>query len=792
MARLKHPNVLPVYDVGTIEHGGVASVFVAMELVEGGTLRQWLATPRARRDILAVFIAAGRGLAAAHAARLVHRDFKPDNVLIDGEGRVYVTDFGIVRSATTSQDRDAPASSAPPSSSSHDSLATPLTRVDSVIGTPGYMAPEQCRGDAVDERTDQFAFCVTLYEALTGARPVQGETYDELIDATIAGRITPAPRHAEVPAWLRRIVQRGLAADPAARWPDLNTLLRALADDPALRRRRLLLGVAGVGAMALVAVGAVRLSAHNQALCRGAERKLAGAWDPGVRAAIARAFAASAVPSAGALATTVSGMLDDYATRWSAMHTEACEATRLRGEQPESVMQLRMSCLDDRMRELRTLTGTLAGADAALVRKSADATAGLSSLQRCADVAALTAPVPPPTDPRTRADVDAVRARLAELKTLEAVGRSQSLVGESEALLASARSLAYAPLVAQTLQVRGDILDDVGEHAAAEPLLFDGFAAAYGAHDDARAADIADDLVTLVGYWLARPADGHHWAALARAAIRRKGGDDELEAWLARDEAWVDYQEGDAARAVADAERALQLGSKAYAGDSPRLAKIRQTLATAYAMAKRYDEAIAEGQRAIAMMTRIYGSDHGNIAAVLTTLGNTENDRGRPADAVGFHARALAILEKSDGPEHPKVAIAHVNLGEAELALKRYGEALPHFRQALAIAQKRLGKEHPVVFHALVGIGTCELELGHAAAALTTLEPALLMAEQKSMSADDRGEARFVLARALWDGGGDRGRARALAEHAAGDAQAAHDQTQAATVAAWLASHHTE
>jgi len=223
MARISHGNVIAVHDVGTHEQ----QVFVAMELVEGESLRTWLkAAPRSVGEIVQVFAAAGRGLAAAHAAGLIHRDFKPDNVLVGTDGRVRVTDFGLARV-------DEEVRSETPSREQQVAVDDPLTVSGAVIGTPAYMAPEQHGGGHVDARSDQFAFCVALYEALYGERPFAGKTYLELAAEVKAGRVRPPPaaRRGAVPATLRAIVLRGLSVRPGDRFATMDDLLEALGRD---------------------------------------------------------------------------------------------------------------------------------------------------------------------------------------------------------------------------------------------------------------------------------------------------------------------------------------------------------------------------------------------------------------------------------------------------------------------------------------------------------------------------------------------------------------------------------
>ncbi len=248
MARLSHPNVVAVHDVGTWQ----GQVFVAMELVDGQNLRLWRGSAeRSVNEILDVFLAAGRGLCAAHAAGMVHRDFKPDNVLVGRDGRVCVTDFGLARSVEDPW--QAAALELAPTLAATE--ADPeLTRPGAILGTPAYMAPEQHAGGNVDTRTDQFSFCVALYEALHGERPFSGRTIDDLAQAVAAGRVAAPPRGARVPARLRRILLRGLSPRPGDRWPTMELLLAALGRD----RKRVPRRVAAI-ALAVAALSAVSL-----------------------------------------------------------------------------------------------------------------------------------------------------------------------------------------------------------------------------------------------------------------------------------------------------------------------------------------------------------------------------------------------------------------------------------------------------------------------------------------------------------------------------------------------------
>jgi hypothetical protein len=225
MAQLSHPNIVAVHDVGSLGE----QIYISMELVEGESLRQWLKTPRTWREVLAVFAQAGRGLQAAHERKLIHRDFKPDNVLLGSDGRTRVADFGLARAVDVT-DPDEPMEMA--ETGVGRALVTPLTRTGAMLGTPAYMAPEQLVGAATDERTDQFCYCVAFYEALYGERPFEAKTLAEQTLAVSQGRVRPAPKGSDVPSWLRQVIVRGLSARPEDRFPSMEALLGALPADP--------------------------------------------------------------------------------------------------------------------------------------------------------------------------------------------------------------------------------------------------------------------------------------------------------------------------------------------------------------------------------------------------------------------------------------------------------------------------------------------------------------------------------------------------------------------------------
>jgi hypothetical protein len=232
MAKVRHANVITVYSVGTVRK----QVYIAMEFIAGGTLQEWSVGGKHEwREILATYTKSGHGLSAAHKSGLVHRDFKPANVLMDEGGRVLVTDFGLVSSDSLPSDiQGQPRNSI--EMPAVQALSVSLTQTGTILGTPPYMAPEQHRGDAINARADQFAFCVALYEALYGERPHEGGNYSILAGNILSGRIRDTPPGSSVPAWLRQILLRGLSVDADDRFESMDALLEALGNEPAQPR----------------------------------------------------------------------------------------------------------------------------------------------------------------------------------------------------------------------------------------------------------------------------------------------------------------------------------------------------------------------------------------------------------------------------------------------------------------------------------------------------------------------------------------------------------------------------
>ena len=459
MARLSHPNVIHVYDVGTFED----AVFLALEFIDGETVGKWIkGAQRSWQEVLRVFVAAGRGLAAAHAAGLVHRDFKPENVMIGKDGRVLVTDFGLARELGATAGDDPPQRDSNPSLSGEETpsqrstpLSTPLTVYGTIMGTPGYAAPEQLTGGVMDARGDQFSFAASLYAGLYKTRPYPAKTFDQYRTLLKAG--LPEPPPIKVPARVRRAVERGLAKEPQARFPSMDALLAELSRDPIARWRYPVLAATVLAIAAIVTPIVWAANRDKAAVCKATSE---GAWDATHRERVKAQFLATNKSFAQSAFDAVAQRLDGRSSAWTAMRTEACEATRKRGEQPESVMVLRMSCLDRRANEMKELVGVFETADASVVERAVGATSALTPLDGCADIARLTAAIEPPKDP---AKVGELRATIDKAKVLTDAGKYKDAHAIAKDAADAARKLAYRPLVAEALVQRGELESYLGD-----------------------------------------------------------------------------------------------------------------------------------------------------------------------------------------------------------------------------------------------------------------------------------------------------------------------------------------
>jgi tetratricopeptide (TPR) repeat protein len=401
------------------------------------------------------------------------------------------------------------------------------------------MPPEQrSKKPEADERSDQFSLCATLYEALYKQRPFK-TSKKEVLDrnelVTIAeGRAgsdtrtlaAPPPKDTDVPAWLQRVVARGLAVDPRQRYPSVQALLLELDRDPQRTRRRVAAAagvLVGVAAVATLVTWKLAPKDHAAApSCSTGADRVAQRWNPDKRKALEDVAATRGGPGATSAIGVFAKRVDDYAASWEAMYHEACEATRVKNTQSQEAMDLRMACLDRKLGELGALVDVMHDADKEALGKAGEAVANLPPLSDCADVKALRAVVRRPTDPAVAARLTALDGDLARLSALYAIGDMTKTLALADRVIAEARATSYAPSLAQALYWRGRAIADRDGGPEAVAMFDETFAAALGAGEDAMAADAASRMAQ-EALWSAQLPDFERWLRIARALAARSG-----------------------------------------------------------------------------------------------------------------------------------------------------------------------------------------------------------------------------------------------------------------------------
>ncbi|MEM7157979.1 MAG: tetratricopeptide repeat protein [Myxococcota bacterium] len=681
LARLSHPNVVVLYEVGEIDE----QIFLAMELVTGQTLRQWqTATERTWRETLVLYLDAGRGLAAAHAAGLVHRDFKPDNVLVGDDGRVRVADFGLAFADNTASTlpigTEVGALDATPPC---EAISERITRTGARLGTPAYMALEQLRGQATDARTDQYSFCVSLFEALVGEHPYGGASATQLLTRMLAGRRRPVPRN-RVPRGILAVLERGLSLEPGDRHPTMDSLLTALGRRLHRRRRGGALAVAGgLCGAGLLARGS------TPPPCAAAGSEIGETWNESHADALHEAFVATGRSFAETTWQSTTQSLDAYARRWRDAQADACEATHVRQEQSSAALDLRGACLDQRRRELGALVDALAQADATAVDYAHEAVADLPGLDRCSDLDALRNRIAPP-EAEDAAEVESIREGLAHARSALALGQLEASAQRLEPLVERARATAYGPLLAETLSTQGQVWGWQGRLEAAEGRLLESLDLAEAHHHDELAAHAWQHLGWLALDRLRDPVRGRGWLRRARAAMLRVGRPPGLEADLLQHEGLL------------------------------------------YRVEQRLDEAEAAQREALDLRREHRGDTHAKVISSRVSLANLMATRGELQPARDEYVALIEQQQRTLGPEHPDVGRLRFNVARVELDLGLHEAAAKNLDAAVSIYGEVYGLDSSRLVEVLLLRSLVEDRRGQLAAALHWIGRARAIAEQST------------------------------------------------------------
>ncbi len=678
LAALSHPNVVQLHEVGAHE----GRVFLAMEYVEGAQLRQWQSDPaRTWREILRVYLQAAEGLIAAHAAGIVHRDFKPSNVIVGREGRVRVADFGLAR-AQEEAPQARPGQSAPPPPAA-SSLDESLTQSGAILGTPAYMAPEQLAGAPLDTRADQWSFCVSLWEALYGVRPYGSGAFK-----VGAATTRPLIGRARGPRALRATLQRGLCVAPGDRWPTMRALCERLSQFSHVSSRR--------GAFVMmggVSVGGLVALLNGQDQCPPPVAAFAEVWDEAVRADLSAVLSDERVVISQGGTERLLGELDRFRVEWLTTHMEVCRATVVDEVRPESYRASASACLDLGLVRVRTAVDLLREGDAAVIAQADAMVDALGDPRSCLEVTS------PPTSPDDDATMRAIEKGEIEL----AAGRVASAESIALAAVPSERGTASALIDSAALSLLGRARTQQGRAEQGTRDLLDAVNAAEAGRHDRIAAQSWLALVDGAVGQLLSLERAQAWLERSRAAVARMGDPPDLLLLYRRAAGLVARERGDWASARAETEQAVALAD----------ASVRVTLS----VRARLEMEMADVE-----------SHEGDTAAALTRLTNLE-------------ARLVPEL----GGSHPLLADLHIYLGRVTRASGKMGDAASHFAKAAQLREDAYGSQSSRVSTPLLGLADAHLRTGDVDAAKREANRAALLQQELPAGHVERGGALALL-----------------------------------------------
>jgi tetratricopeptide (TPR) repeat protein len=762
MAQLQHAAIVPVHDVG--EFSG--QLFLAMAFIDGTTLRAWqFADGRSWREIVVMYRQLAEGLAFAHEQGIVHRDFKPDNVLVDDDGRPHITDFGLAKIVAVTEPITEPGTDpgedAPPDSAD--------TITGTIAGTPGYMSPEQSRGETTDARTDQYAFCVSLFEALHRGLPG-----------------SKPPARTDVPRRVLAAIDRGFADDADKRWPAMRALIAELAPPEPPRRRRVMLGAAVIAAGAATWLALRPTHGHETCDVPDANRM----WQP----ARPQVFA-----HLGKAAGPFVDGLDSWTTRWTDMAQASCRATAA-GSQSRQLLDLRTGCLGHALDVASSLVD-LALHDEVPASRAPTLASSLPPLEPCADASGLLGIAPLPTEPSRRGVILELRKRTARIEALIDNQANDAARGELLAIDGPVHAIAYPPLTFEMYALRANMELQRGSDPAAAAAAAWSAIAADPMRSDWWLANVWIDLVWIVGEMQHAPREAIEIGRVARTITERVANTTLL--------AMLDYRLGVMLADTGDLDAALghfEKARAAYAQKHDEFSLLSVLMGEATVYAARHDtahqltlieEAVKSAEKIpgahVSLATLLYNlgvmyyqlerfdDAHAALERALATIGTSPDDPGLVAGIhralgdvlVNEHASDAAEREYQNAIDLARVSVGE-DAGETELGLFALGKSQnqrQRFDQALASmrhADEILRRISPdaAISDGYAGPGVvarelviAHLGLGHASDALASAEASLAFAQRVNASPAILADVHFALASAAW-AAGDRARAR--------------------------------
>lgn len=766
LARFCHPNVVAVYDVGVLDRGSALdggddlapSMYIVMEYVEGLSLAEWLdVQPRPWALVLDTMMQAGEGLWAAHRRGVLHRDFKPQNVLVGSDGRTRVSDFGLACArevADTAARTDA-----------QSNRSTLGTRKDGAFGTPEYMSPEQHRGDSIDPRTDQFAFSASLFEAIYGELPFGGHRGSSLYDAKTSG-VVRAQQETLVPKTVSDVILRGLRPRPEERFEDMSALLSALSDarvGPSARRARRRWVAVGAGLASLAVAGATLRESRDGCEARGETVLLS--WDAADRRAIRAAFEASGSPIADDTYQRVRSRVDLQARLLLDARAQTCSLSESDEDVSRTEIEERHECLDAHVLELAETLRVFRDADATVVEKAIDRLGGLQRPDSC-------------STPQLRKELARSRAerefsvRWARTHALMRAGRADAALAVIGTIVEDAERDGINSVEGRARLWMGRVLRDQRRGEEASLALTLAHQLGVQERDERLVADTVAELAAVEGVLLGHPAVADRLLQQAEVALARAGSPDESAYRLAVIKGSLAREAGVPNEAVLHFRHAQAIARRAGSGQAggpwavrgrstavnladtltilgeyerarvllepvllrvenelgewhPRVARILQSLAFVHARMNEHGQALQYARRALEIEQHTRGGNSVSAAWILNMVGASQIEVGLKAEAVATHELSLSLLSRLQGPAAMLTLRARMNLARAKMEHGDLEGARTDAGAALAGLAPVLGKNHIDLAYGYVTLGEIREKAGDVEGARTAFERAL-------------------------------------------------------------------
>ncbi|MGH1343732.1 MAG: protein kinase domain-containing protein [Nannocystales bacterium] len=719
LAALSHPNVVTVFDVVESEGGGVG---IVMELIEGDDLRTWLrAAKHPTREVLRVFIEAGRGLQAAHHAGVVHRDFKPANVMVGEGGRVRVLDFGLAQFGADDTGNLAVSQRRGPMPANSDGAQT-RTSVGTVMGTPAYMAPEQIKGGTVDARSDQFSYCVSLFEALEGKRPFDGGSLKQRLRAIKNG----PPPAATLSRRSRTALSRGLHANPDDRNLSMRQLLQALELELQPGSKRWVGG--GVAVVGVTLGASWMMRGDAQVGCVDPDPREVS-WTEPRREQVESAFRSTDVPFSSDSWRKTESAIDGYVAKWGRSRDQSCLVSK-----PEVT-----GCLADIRTRFDAVVEILESADADVVEHALTMVVGLPDPVRCESQSA--------EDER---DPELAESQ-ARVIALQHAHRHDAALLESQRLLKAAAAREDVRYEAVAHYLRGESHAELAAYEEALESHQDAYFLALRVGDHDTAAEAAIGAASAAGMGMRRRDEALEWLRHARNEIDRLGAPGQKVAHATGVEGAVLMLSGEHEQGVARLEEALALYTEVLGEEAPDTVNALNNLGIAYQEIGRNEDALGRHERARALFAASLGPDHPMVATANQAIANAFATLGRSEEAVRTYAEVITALEKSMSADHPRVAMVFYNIGHIQQQEGKLDDALAAYLEAVARLERSVGRDHVNTAMAVHNIGSIYHDMRKLELAQRYLERSLTVFETSQIDPLYPAVNRFELATVLHD-----------------------------------------